>query len=77
LKPFHVRITYNNASIGISGQGTTTLLKGNEADNDETDQTENEAAALKAEGGVEMGRENEIFSDESYIPRDSTFAVII
>jgi hypothetical protein len=35
LKPFRIRTTYANADI-INGQGTTTLLKGDEADNNET-----------------------------------------
>jgi hypothetical protein len=34
LKPFRVRTAYTNTDI--DGQGTTTLLGGNEADNDET-----------------------------------------
>jgi hypothetical protein len=36
LKPFRVRTAYTNINI-ISGQRTTTLLGGNEANNDETD----------------------------------------
>jgi hypothetical protein len=48
LKPFRVRIVYINAST-VGGQGTITLLGGDEADNDETDQAKNEAAALETE----------------------------
>jgi hypothetical protein len=55
---------------------TTTLLGGDEADDDETDQAENEAAALEAEGG-EVEGENEVFSDKSYIPEDKIFAVVV
>jgi hypothetical protein len=36
LKPFRVRTAYTNAGT-VGGQGTTTSLGGNEADNDETD----------------------------------------
>jgi hypothetical protein len=36
LKPFRVRTAYIDASA-ISSQGTTTLLGGDEADDDETD----------------------------------------
>ena len=51
-------------------------MGGNKADDDETDQTENEAAALKAKG-EEMEKKNEIFLDESYIPEDRMFAVVV
>jgi hypothetical protein len=76
LKPFRVRTTYTNASV-ISGQGTTTLLRGNEADNDETDQAKNEAAALKTKEREEVKGENKVFPDKSYIPKDRMFAVVI
>jgi hypothetical protein len=76
LKPFRVRTTYTNASI-ISGQGTTTSLGGDEINNDETDQTEDEAAALKAKKRVEVEGENEMFLDKSYISEDKIFAVIV
>jgi hypothetical protein len=66
LKPFHVRTAYADAG-GVGGQGTTTLLGGDEADDDETDQAEDEAAALEAEGGVEVEGENE----------DRMFAVVV
>jgi hypothetical protein len=36
LKPFRVRTAYTNASI-ISDQGTTILLRGDEANDNETD----------------------------------------
>jgi hypothetical protein len=75
LKSFRVRTAYANANI-ISGQGTTTLLGGDEADDDETDQAENEAAALKAERR-EVERENKVFPDKSYIPEDKMFAVVV
>jgi hypothetical protein len=75
LKPFRVRTAYANAGI-VGGQGTTTLLGGDEADDDETDQAEDEAAALEAEGG-EVEGENEIFPDKSYIPEDRMFAVVV
>jgi hypothetical protein len=74
LKPFRIRIAYTNTSVG--GQGTTTLLGGDEANNDETDQAKDKTAALKVKGG-EVERENEIFSDESYIPENRIFAVIV
>jgi hypothetical protein len=77
LKPFRVRTAYANAGINIDGQRTTTLLRGDEADNDETDQAEDEAAALEVEREVEVEEENEIFSDESYIPEDRMFAVVV
>jgi hypothetical protein len=51
-------------------------LKGDETNNNETDQAENEAAALKAKGGKIKG-ENKIFPDKSYIPKDKMFAVVI
>jgi hypothetical protein len=37
LKPFRIRTAYADAGVGIGGQGTTTLLGGDEADDDETD----------------------------------------
>jgi hypothetical protein len=74
LKPFRVRTAY--ANININSQRTTTLLKGNETDNNETNQAKNKAAALKAEG-EKVKRENKIFSDKSYISKDRIFAVII
>jgi hypothetical protein len=52
-------------------------LRGDEADNDETDQAEDEAAALEAEKEVEIKGENEVFSDESYILKDRIFAVVV
>jgi hypothetical protein len=75
LKLFRVRIAYVDA--GVSGQGTTILLGGDEADNDETDQAKNEAAALEVEGGVEMEGENKVFPDKSYISEDRMFAVVV
>jgi hypothetical protein len=75
LKPFRVRTAYTNAGT-IGGQGTTTLLRGDEANDNETDQTENKAAALEAEGR-EVEGENEMFSDKSYISEDRMFAVVI
>jgi hypothetical protein len=36
LKPFRVRTAYTNVGI-VDSQGTTTLLRGDEADDDETD----------------------------------------
>jgi hypothetical protein len=75
LKPFRVRTAYTNTDI--SGQGTTTLLGGNEADNNETDQAKDKAAALKTKKRVKMERENEIFSNKSYISEDKIFAVIV
>jgi cell division protein FtsB len=75
LKPFRVRITYTNTSI-IDGQGTITLLKEDETNNDETNQAKDETAALKAEG-EKIEKKNEIFPDKSYIPEDRMFAVII
>jgi hypothetical protein len=38
---------------------------------------QDEAAALEAEGGVEMEGENKIFLDKSYIPEDRIFAVVV
>jgi hypothetical protein len=77
LKPFRVRTTYVNADTGIIGsQGTTTLLRGDETDDNETDQAKNKVAALKAKE-KEIKEENEIFSDKSYIPEDRMFAVVI
>jgi hypothetical protein len=52
-------------------------LGGDEINNNEIDQAEDEAAALKIEGGVKMKGENEIFPDESYISEDRMFAVIV
>jgi hypothetical protein len=52
-------------------------LGGDEADNDETDQAKNEAAALEVEGGVEMEGENKVFPDKSYISEDRMFAVVV
>jgi hypothetical protein len=75
LKPFRVRTVYTNTDI-ISGQGTTTLLKGNEANNNETDQAEDKTAALEIER-EEVKKENKIFPDKSYIPENRMFAVII
>jgi hypothetical protein len=77
LKPFRVRIVYTDAGLGIGGQGTTTLLGGDEANNDETDQAEDKVAALEVEGGVKVERENEIFLDESYISKNRMFAVVV
>jgi hypothetical protein len=75
LKSFRVRIAYTNADT-VSGQGTTTLLGGNETNNNETNQAENEATALKTEERKIKG-ENKIFLDKSYIPEDKMFAVIV
>jgi hypothetical protein len=75
LKPFRVRTVYTNAGI-ISGQGTTISLKKDETDDNETDQAENKAAALKAKV-KKVKRENEIFSDKSYIPEDRMFTVVV
>ena len=47
-----------------------------ETNNDETDQTENETAALEIKG-EEVKKKNEIFSDKSYIPEDRMFAVVV
>jgi homoserine kinase len=79
LKPFRIRTAYVNANtgVGISGQGTTILLGGDETNDDEIDQAKNKAAALEIKRGIEMKRENEIFLDESYIPEDRMFAVIV
>jgi predicted enzyme related to lactoylglutathione lyase len=43
----------------------------------EINQAEDEAAALEAKGGVKVKRENKMFPDESYIPKDRMFAVVI
>jgi hypothetical protein len=75
LKPFRVRTAYTNTGT-ISGQETTTSLKGDEADDDETDQAENKAAALETEGGEVKGK-NKIFPNKSYIPENRIFAVVI
>jgi hypothetical protein len=74
LKPFRVRTAYTNANI--SGQGTTTLLGEDEADDNETDQTKNKTAALKAKR-EKIEKENKIFPDKSYIPKDRMFAIIV
>jgi hypothetical protein len=74
LKPFRVRTAYTNTDIG--GQGTTTLLRGDEANNNETNQAKNKAAALETERG-KVKRENKIFPDKSYIPKNKIFAVIV
>jgi hypothetical protein len=76
LKPFRVRTAYTNTGLNISGQGTTTLLKRDETDNNETNQTENKATALETEG-EKVKKENKIFPDKSYIPKNRMFAVII
>jgi hypothetical protein len=75
LKPFRIRTAYANAGI-IGSQRTITLLEGNETNNNETDQAKNEAAALKVKGG-EIEKENKVFSDKSYIPKDRMFAVVV
>jgi hypothetical protein len=75
LKPFRVRTVYVDADVG--GQGTITLLGRDETDDDETDQAENEAAALETEGEVKVKKENKVFSDKSYIPEDRMFAVVV
>jgi hypothetical protein len=49
----------------------------NEINNNKTNQAKNEAAALKVKGKVEIEKKNEIFPDESYIPEDRIFAVIV
>jgi hypothetical protein len=77
LKPFRVRTAYINISLNISSQGTTTLLGGDEADNNETNQAKNKTAALETEGGVKIEEENKIFSDKSYIPKNRMFAVVV
>jgi hypothetical protein len=74
LKPFRIRTVYINANVG--GQGTTTSLGGGETNDDETNQTEDEAAALKVKK-EKVERENEIFSDKSYIPEDRIFTVVV
>jgi hypothetical protein len=77
LKPFRVRTAYANVNADIiSDQGTTTSLGGDEADNNETNQAEDEAAALKAKRG-EVEEENKMFPDKSYIPEDRMFAVVV
>jgi hypothetical protein len=75
LKPFRVLTVYADADIG--NQGTTTLFRGDEANNNESNQAKNEAAALKTERGVKIEKKNEVFLDKSYIPKDRIFAVII
>jgi hypothetical protein len=52
-------------------------MGGDEADDNETDQAKDEAAALKVERGVEVEGENEMFLDKSYIPEDRIFAVVV
>jgi hypothetical protein len=52
-------------------------LGGDEANNDETDQTEDKAAALKTEREIEMKGENKMFTDKSYISEDRMFAVVV
>jgi hypothetical protein len=37
LKPFRIRIAYTDADLSIGGKGTTTSLRGDEANNNETD----------------------------------------
>jgi hypothetical protein len=74
LKPFRVRTAYANTDI--NGQGTTTSLRGDEINDNETDQVKNKAAALETEEG-EMERENKIFPNKSYIPEDRIFAVVV
>jgi hypothetical protein len=76
LKPFRVRTAYTDAGVSINGQGTTILLGRDETDNNEINQAENKAAALKAKEG-EVERENKVFLDKSYIPKDRIFAVIV
>jgi hypothetical protein len=76
LKPFRIRTAYTNASLSIGSQGTTTSLRENETNNDETNQAKDKAAALETEK-VKIKRENEIFSDKSYIPENRIFAVIV
>jgi hypothetical protein len=76
LKSFRVRTAYANTDISISSQGTTTLLRGDETDNNETNQAKNETAALETKG-KEIERENKIFPNESYIPEDKMFTVVI
>jgi hypothetical protein len=51
-------------------------LGGDETDNNETDQAKDETAALKIKE-EEIKRENKVFPDESYIPEDKMFAVIV
>jgi hypothetical protein len=48
----------------------------NETNDDETDQTKNKTAALEAKK-EKVERENEIFPDKSYIPKDRIFTVIV
>jgi hypothetical protein len=75
LKPFRVRTAYTDANT-INGQETTTLLGRDETDNNKTNQTKDEAAALKTKKR-KIERENKIFLDKSYIPENRIFAVII
>jgi hypothetical protein len=75
LKLFRVHIAYVNA--GINGQGTTILLGRDEANNNETDQAKNEAAALKVKEGVKIKGENKVFPDKSYISENRMFTVVV
>ena len=75
LKSFRVRIIYINVSA-IGGQGTTISLGGDEADDNETDQAKDEAAALKVKEG-EMKEENKVFPNKSYIFKDKIFTVVV
>jgi hypothetical protein len=72
LKPFRVRTAYINIGVGIGSHETTTLLWGDETNDNETDQAEDETAALEVNGEDEV-----LFSDESYIPEDRIFAVVV
>jgi hypothetical protein len=51
-------------------------LGGDEANNNETDQAEDKAAALEIEGR-KVERENKVFPDKSYISEDRMFAVVV
>jgi hypothetical protein len=51
-------------------------LKGDETDNDETNQAKNKAAALEIKR-EEIKKENEIFPDKSYISENRIFAVVV
>jgi type IV secretory pathway VirB4 component len=75
LKPFRVRIIYINVSA-IGGQGTTISLKKNEADDNETDQAKDKAAALKIKE-EEIKEKNKIFPNKSYIFKDKIFTVVV
>jgi hypothetical protein len=52
-------------------------LGGDEINNNEIDQAENEIAALEAERGIKVEKENEVFPNKSYISEDRMFAVVI